>query len=320
MNGARTTRISRKKGDFGLRARAGRRQVLAPLFGVTAIFVLLLVPVGWKFGSPWSAGLWDLLHLPGFFLLTRFLSGVLAGYRDRAGLVLASPVLALAAGIATELLQARLGRSASVHDFVLDGFGILLAMTWPSRSGRWSAWRIAATVLTLLGGIAFAFAPALHQELIRREARAQLPVIGAFSEARSRSLWVPQGRTTAEWDAGTAALRVRMNAGTFGGIHYQPGWQDWSPYRELVLTFLNPGPPLHLGVRIDDTDSAADGVWRSDEFGLKTGPSEVRIPLWDVAEAGDKRAIDRVRIARLVLFVDKSEIPVEFSVRSAVLR
>jgi hypothetical protein len=313
-------RVPRGKREAEPGAKTDRRRVLGALLGVSAIFALLLVPVGWKFEDPWAAGLWNLLHLPGFFLLTRFLSGILAGCRDRAGLALASPLLALAAGIVTELLQARLGRSASVHDFVLDGFGVLLAVTWPARSGRWSAPRGIASALTLLGGIAFAFAPAWNQELIRREARAHLPVIGAFSEARLRCLWVPQGRTTAEWDAGTAALRVRMNAGTFGGINYRAGLQDWSGYRELVLTSRNPGPRLRLGVRIDDVNSAADRGWLSDEAWLETGLSEVRIPLHRVPEPGDKRAIDWTRIGRLVLFVDKSEIPVEFSLQSAVLR
>ncbi len=89
---------------------------------------------------------------------------------------------------------------------------------------------------------------------------------------------------------------------------------------ELVLTSLNPGPPLRLGVRIDDVNSAADRGWLSDEAWLETGLSEVRIPLHRVPEPGDKRAIDWTRIGRLVLFVDKSEIPVEFSLQSAVLR
>ena len=294
-----------------------RRGAIPALAGIGFLLALLVVPVPWKFVDPWSGGLWNLLHLPGFFLLTRFLAEIPGTGRGR---IVPSVLLALAAGIATELLQARLGRSASVHDFVLDGFGVLLAVVWPPRSGRWSVPRVVGAALTLLGGIAFAFAPAWNQERIRREAREQLPVIGAFSEARLRGLWIPRGGTTVDWDAGTAALRVRVKAGTFGGIHYQPGWQDWSGYRELVLTFLNPGPLLHLGVRIDDTDSTAEGGWRSDEARLGSGVSEVRIPLKGLRGPDGKGAIELNRVARLVLFVDKAAIPVEFSLRSAVLR
>jgi hypothetical protein len=295
------------------------RSVIPSLAGVSFILVLLLMPVGWKFEDPWAGALWNLLHLPGFFFLTRFLIQVLAGFRGRGGGTFAAAALALAAGGATELLQARLGRSASLHDFVLDGFGVLLATTWPPRSRVWSVPRGLAAALTLLGGIAFALAPAWKHGIAVREARDRLPGLGMFDEARLRSLWVPHGRE-AEWDPGTGAIRVKIPAGTSGGIDYRPRGQDWSGYRELVLAVTNPGEPIRLGVRIDDAGSAADRSWHSDEATVGHGVSEVRISLGKSPERAGKRAIDWTEIHRLVLFVDKNPNPVEFSLRSAVLR
>lgn len=309
-----------KGGSTDKLRKAEARKVIPALAGVLVIFVVLLVPLRVKFDDLWTGGLWNLLHLPGFFFLTRFLSSIFARLRGAAFGHHLAAVLALVAGGGTELLQSRLGRSASVHDFVLDGFGVLLAITWPTRPDRWSTGRGIATALTLFGGIVFALAPALNQEFTIRQARERLPVLGLFEEARLRRLWVPQGATTADWDDGTGGLTVRMKAGAFGGINYQPCGQDWSGYRELAMTCFNPGAPLRLGVRIDDTKSAADRVWHSDETTVETGLSEVRIPLGIGHESPGRRVIDWTGINRLVLFVDKNPNPVEFSLRSAVLR
>ncbi len=306
--------------EFSELKEIGRRQGLMALAGLAAIVVILLVPVGGKFGNPWAAGAWNLFHLPGFFLLTRFLSTLLGWVPVRAGRPLAAAGLALAAGIVTELVQSLVGRSASVSDLVLDGFGIVLASIWPDPGKRGAVARIFASTLVVTGAVAFAFAPAWTQEQAERRARQLLPVIGDFTDPGAGLLWVPQGSARAETEAGTGSLRVRMGVGDYGGIQYRPRGQDWSAYRELLLVLSNPGPPLRIGVRIDDIDSAVARIWHSDEFFLATGVSEIPIPLWGGDFSGSKPVIDQTRIQRFVLFVDKSEIPVEFSVRSAVLR
>jgi hypothetical protein len=306
--------VSLLKNEPAIPGPPERRRIRHALTGVGVIVALLLLPLGWKLENVWSAGAWNLLHLPGFFLLTRFL------FRIFAGRILPSVGLALATGIVSEVLQSYIGRSASLHDVILDGFGILLALAWPGQPGRWPASRVPGASLILLAGITFAFFPALTQSLAERTARAHLPEIGPFSGTTGQKLWWPQGRAVAEVDAGTGALRVRIEPGTFGGVHFRSGGQDWSSYSEVVFSVSNPGAPLRLGVRIDDAQSSADRVWLSDEIRLDNGISEARIPLTGALAPDDRRRIDLTQIVRLVLFVDKTEIPVEFSLQSAVLR
>lgn len=303
--------------------------VLPAVAGICAVLASLLVPAGKPIEDPWAAGAWNLLHLPGFALLTLCLHRLLGGIGEGRRRLVVAAGLALAAGIATELVQGRIGRSASLHDLVLDGCGILLAAILLRPRAR-APIRAMAGALVLLGACAFAFAPALRQDLAQRRGRARLPVLGAFADADAdvladaRRLWKTQGRAVAEVGPGTGALRVRIDPGEFGGVHFLPGRQDWSPYAELVLTLSNPGPPLRLGVRIDDANSAADRTWFSGEITAGGERSEVRVPLPRGSAAGTapagRRAIDLSRIRRLVLFVDKTAIPVEFSLHSAVLR
>lgn len=303
--------------------------VLPAVAGMCAVLASLLVPAGKPIEDAWAAGAWNLLHLPGFAFLTLCLHRLLGGIGGGRRRLVAAAGLALAAGIATELVQGRIGRSASLHDLVLDGFGILLAAI-SLRAWRWAPIRAMAGTLVLLGGFAFAFAPAVRQDSAERRARARLPVLGAFAVgdadafADARRLWKTQGKAVAEVVPGSGTLRVRIDPGEFGGVHFLPGRQDWSPYAELVLTLSNPGPPLRLGVRIDDADSAADRTWFSGEITAGGERSEVRVPLPRGSAAGPvpggRRSIDFSRIRRLVLFVDKTAIPVEFSLHSAVLR
>ena len=119
---------------------------------------------------------------------------------------------------------------------------------------------------------------------------------------------------------GRVGLRVLVRPGVFGGVNYLPGEQDWLPYSELTLTVSNPGPPLHLGVRIYDHLSAKDRVWLSSEAIIEEGDSVIVIPLPATPPGAGGREIDLSRTARLILFLGEVENTVEFLIVSAVLR
>jgi hypothetical protein len=73
----------------------------------------------------------------GAVMLIALMLGPFQGLEQRVGMtdVLPAAGLALALGIAVELLQAQLGRSASLSDLAADLVGIVLAATlWPGRS------------------------------------------------------------------------------------------------------------------------------------------------------------------------------------------
>lgn len=302
-----------------LKMRPGRPFLLGTA-GIVGIIVLLLIPVKKIPDEGWLASAWNLQHLPGFFILTRCIHAVLRGFGESPRHGFLAALLALAAAVGSELLQAFVGRSASIEDVTLDAFGIALAAIWPWRPARFTAARLAAWLAVLLGGILFAFAPAIRLEIAARDASRMLPALGDFKNQSATRVWRAQGATTREIRDG--ALRVHIRPGTFGGVHFVPGTQDWSPYAALILAFTNPGPPLRLGIRIDDAGSARDRVWHSDEILVAPGDSEVRVPLprGPVRQSGrEARPLDYTRVRRLLLFVDKTGNAVHFSLRSATL-
>jgi hypothetical protein len=211
-----------------------------------------------------------------------------------------------------------IGRSASFHDLALDGFGIALGILWPARSDSRSPSKVLLCGILLISALGFAFTPALLQGRSEQRWSKQLPVIGDFSDPDCRRLWKPQGRAEARPDRGS--LRISVRPGAYGGVNYLPGEQDWSPYSELTLMISNPGPPLHLGIRIDDHLSASDRSWLSSGAIAEGGESAIVIPLATTSGREGQRAIDLSRTSRLVVFLGEVENPVEFLIVSAVLR
>lgn len=296
------------------------RPLLLGAAGIVGIIVLLLIPVKKIPDEGWLAGAWNLQHLPGFFLFTRCIHAVLRGLRASPRHAFLAALLALVAAVGSELLQALVGRSASLEDVTLDAFGVALATLWPYRPARFTPARRVAWFAVLLGGVLFAFAPAIRLEMAVRDALGRLPALGDFQKPSATRVWRAQGATTRAVRDG--ALQVDIRPGTYGGVHYLPGTQDWSPYTALALAFTNPGPALRLGVRIDDAGSARDRVWHADEIHVPPGDSEVRIPLPRalIRQSGrEARPLDLTRVRRLLLFVDKTESAVHFSLRSATL-
>jgi hypothetical protein len=279
------------------------------------------VPTGKPIEDRWGSAAWNLLHIPAFALVTFCILRFFGDDRNSFQCRFYSASLAIAMGIASEAIQARVGRSASFQDVILDFLGVLLAVSWPHRPETWTVLRRSLCGGVILAGIALAFASGLRQELAEQRMRSRLPEIGNFKSMDGRCLWQTQGGATSRVDNGSGALELRLVAGDFGGINFLPGNQDWSGYSELVMKFFNPGPRLDLGLRIDDDISANDRIWFSDRVELTEGLSEVRVDLRRRRpEVSDQeRVIDFSRTRRLVLFIERTEDPVEFSIISAVL-
>jgi len=287
---------------------------------VLLVFFLLLIPVGGPITNPWAACFWDLLHLPAFYALTRSLRMLSGGVIDGWRAIVLTALLAMLCAAGSELIQSAIGRSASVHDLTLDAFGISLGLLAPVRSSGAGSLRRAASGLIFVAGILFAFGPALGEEAAKQRARERLPDIGGFEDPNSLRLWRPQGRCATRRDPATGTLRVKWLPGDFGGLQFLPGEQDWSSYSELRLEVSNPGPAVVLGIRIDDPFSARDRVWHSSEAIVGEGVSEILVPLRERPARSGIREVDFSRTRRLVLFLERVEKPVEFSIISAGLR
>lgn len=290
------------------------------------LFAALLLAPGIGAGAdPWRGALLDLCHLPGFALATLCLASLLPARlptKRRAFLAFGA---SLAFGVATEIAQSRFGRHPSLGDLALDACGAGIAVLWLVRGTGWTSRRRAALVLLLLGGLFVALAPPTTLSINQARHQALLPEIGAFGEPSSRRVWRAQGRSALAWEARrgeTTALLVRIGRGTYGGVSYWPGRQDWNDRAELVLEIENPGEPFLLGLRIDDaeTGKAAGRGWHSDELRIESGRSRYALPLASAARDDEGRGIDLGRVVRLALFTGEEETGREFLLHSAFLR
>lgn len=288
--------------------------------GIVAVLISLVVPIGGSITNRWWTCAWNLLHLPAFFLLTRSLLYLVRKIDDSALRLFLTVMLAALVAVGSEFVQMNIGRSASFHDLVLDGVGIALGIFWSGQSDSRRRSRKAFFGILLLSAFAVAFAPTLLLERSEHRWSERLPVIGDFDDVDCRRLWNSQGRAEVRLDKDGGGLRITVRSGVFGGVNYLPGEQDWSSYSELMLMISNPGPPLHLGIRVDDHHSAEDRSWHSAETKIGEGDSTVVIPLVNTTRREGERTVDLSRTTRLVIFLAEVENPVEFLIISAVLR
>lgn len=264
----------------------------------------------------WMEALWNLLHLPAFFLLACFLHALWPrSWREpvRIGITIGA---ALFLGLATEGAQSSLGRSGNWGDVAFDAVGIALAVTWllfGRRRRRFA--RIGFPALVL--GVAIACLwPAWGGDWAEARQNRHLPEIGTFSEWETRMLWQAQGNARVE--AVPGGLRLRIGKGRYGGVSYRPGTQDWSSFSRVVVEIENPGEPFELGIRIDDPSSRERGEWFSSSAVVGSGRQKIEVGL--PAGAGDAPPIDLARVSRLALFTGREEQGREFVVKSAFLR
>ena len=310
--------MNRRPQRFG---RVTRTRFALALGGVLIVILILLVPVGKPIRNQWGAGSWNLLHLPGFFILARCLLKLLGRVENARRRIFFAAALSLSIGILTEILQGLVGRSTSLEDLILDAVGIALAMLWPLKRMGWTVSRRWVWGAVLVSGIVFAFAPALTNFCLQSHARSRLPAVAGLSQATDLQLWKGQGRAKVKWDKATSSISVQTEPGeAYSGVSFLPGWQDWSNFLEIELSVSNPGKAFVLGFRIDDDHSAEDRIWFSGENEVKEGASFLRIALPKQEVPGMRRPVNLSRVSRLALFVEMNDFPVEFSIKSAVLR
>lgn len=283
---------------------------------VFGVVVALLYPGLRPIKGLWIEALWDLLHLPTFFLVTCFLHNLWPDSWRGWGRLGITVTVAFLLALGTEWAQGFLGRSANWGDVAIDAAGIGLGLCWlrtcSDREERFPVW-----FLVLAAGVGWiCLWPAWGTEWAEARLREQLPQLGDFSRWESRMLWRTQGN--AQVEKTRDGLGVRIGEGRFSGVSFWSGGQDWSPYQRIVLEILNPGEAFELGVRIDDQDSQESKRWFSTSATIATGERQIEIPL--PAGKEGTPTIDLGAVFRLALFTGLENEEREFVVKSAFLR
>jgi len=145
--------------------------------------------------------------------------------------------------------------------------------------------------------------------------RREEPVLASFESPLEMTRWgfgeAHATRSREHATAGAWSMKLDMDRGTYPGALLNWLIPDWSSYHALEWdTYLEPGPPLDLVVKIEDAthngryEDRFHGVVR-----LIPGPNHSRIELADVERGPRGRKLDLRRIRRLHLFTIRPRMP-----------
>ena len=285
-----------------------QRRQKTGLLAVLLIASLALMPL--PKGTREVGALFDMAHAPAFGLLALI---AWIGIRPRSsrwpcGTAVLAWVGVILFGGTIEFIQGLTGRSPSWHDFLANGFGSGAALIWisiPESASR-------RVRLARLAAVAILFTiPSVPPILILTDSaiqRRERPILASFEQPLELSRWEFQGcRATRSRDHasdGAWCLRLALDHATYPAATLVWPLHDWSNYTALEFdTYLEPGPPVDLVVKIEDQEHDgryADRFHRS--LHLVPGPHHTRIALSDVERAPQGRKLDLTRVRRLQFF------------------
>jgi VanZ family protein len=255
--------------------RAALRRWLPWLAAFLLVLIPFFVPIPRELQRhPVIGGLGDRLHIPLLFLATLLLHA----RGPLAGRIWAAAVAAMVLGGVIEFVQAFVGRSPLLDDWLLDLVGIGLAVCWLEWRRRRARWAVAGAIALLaLIVMQLAYMPSLIAA--RRAAYARFPLLEDFSHHHADRLWKAQGNAVLSFrDLGIPYGRV-LEIGvappaTYPGaiLHYFP--PDWSGFRYLIFrarTTEPAGADVELDVRLDDYLSRHDPAWLLTRFQVGPG-------------------------------------------------
>ena len=258
---------------------------------------------GWDLGHLVCFGLWSYLYL------------LWRGRRSFQRLSLEVLLLCLLFGAVTELLQAQIGREATIQDLGNDLVGGLLGLAFlPSgltgSVRRW-LWSYRLLVLLVVGWIIFPIAKMALDDVI---ARQQFPLLSGFETPLEVSRWGGSAFKTVSTEvafSGKASLQVRFGTQRYSGVAFREFPRDWSGFARLGLEIFSPyRDSFKIYLRIHDQlhdNQYTDRYNRT--VTLMPGWNEVDVSLQDVRRAPRTRQLDLSRVAEMVLFVGKLSAP-----------
>ena len=291
-------------------AMTRRRRTLF-LFGLLAALMIPLfvwIPMEWRH-DPLIGPLGSRYHIGLFLALTLLLynRGPLKG---RLKAVVAVCCLL---GAATELLQTRFGRTASLKDWLLDaqGVGFALCWIWYRRTGRRALPLLSAVVLAALVVWPLRQLPITVQEY--RAAQTRFPILEDFERPRALVLWSRPSdidRTLVHVPGRGQVLQIDSRGDErWPGVSSRQLPYDWSRYTELRVDcrLVDPSPDSLL-VTIQLEDRAAPGDVDIAMMSFRVGHQwqTLAVPLADLVSHNRRRAVPGREILAVAILATRS--------------
>jgi VanZ family protein len=235
----------------------------------------------------------------------------------------AALLLAVAAGVAIEVLQIFSRRDASIADVLTNALGAGSCLSLAAYFDRsiWHARR--RPRILLVAGILqiFIILVPVGQALLAYASRLErFPTIMQFTSAldmyfidlRDCEGTIVEPSFNGPGHGGNQALRVLCYGDDWPGIANIEPSPDWRRYRRLRIDVTNSGKnELTLGLRIHDIGGGQEYDDRFNrEFEIEAGTRRVLdVKLADIASSPANRTLDLSRIGGLVLFRVSSATP-----------
>ncbi len=290
---------------------------LAFLLGLFALFAFM--PFGSSADPVAIQKTMDAGHAFAFILLSSLIYLAVEHHgKKRAVTVAAIVSILLMVGI--ELIQPYVGRTASLADVEVGLLGMVIALSgmvvWRS-SQRWLL--RGAHLLLLVVSLVWIVQPALTEWRALWLRDQQFPLLGVFEDELESRLWLASGalhgkQTEISFSqqyvgSGTHSLKVETIKGTWSGVRYAAGAQDWRGYRALSMTIYNPGAAFKLNIRIDDGVTAVPAYSEryNGRVAVNSGVNTVLLSLDDIAAGPKSRSLELSSIRKMVLFVGKQQ-------------
>jgi len=302
----------------------------------SAVAVLAVVLFGRLPGrSLWLTEVANFAHGPAFAVVTlaalAWLRHAPAARHSVFAQYAFASVIALALGVAVELVQMRIGRDAEVRDVWRDALGVLTAfgvcaLVDPElrRSARH---RGARPVLIACGAIAAALLawPLVQSGVAYRERSRAFPVIADFSGWSGRyflagfgDVFYERARLPSAMSGrapGAVGLRVVTGPSKWWGLFLREPHPDWRGHDRIAFSIANPtDAPLVLQLRIHDT---VPGHRSRDGFvgTIEVAPGVLRavaVPLAELKHEDGVSRLDTGRIHSLILARSRANRAPEF--------
>ncbi len=295
--------------------------------GLLLALYLLLVQDRVALPNRAAMALWNLAHLPLFFLLTvLFDYSFLKRYPRRWTVwlqFLLPPLVIFAVG--TEALQALTDRQPSWRDVVNNCIGVVLACLWLASSRYLTRpWATSARVLVLLAGMLLLSQP-LKLLWADQHSKQSFPQLGRMESAIEPTNWSVGARRSGEARDGQYALQVQLPVQRFAGTTLRHFPSDWQRYQQLHLSVFNPGnSPLNLSLRIHDRQHERGDQPYHDRFNYNfvasPGWTDISLPLNRIGHAPRDRQLNLSEVAALrVFYPGTPPEPIEFLIDSVYL-
>lgn len=277
--------------------------------GLLAALYLLLIQERVALPNRAAMALWNLAHLPLFFLLTLIFDQAIRNRPVRRlslWLQLLLPPLVIFA-FGTEWLQSLTDRQPSWGDAFVNCAGIALGTLWLGvQRYAGGGWQTLMNIAFALLGLGLLLRPALLLYADYHSAQ-QFPLLSSFESFADAKNWSLGERSKAHSRDGAYALQVQLPPLRFAGSTLRHFPANWAGFHKLKLSVFNPGPaPLPLSLRIHDKQHELTRLGYHDRFNYNfsavPGWTDIVLPLSRIHNGPRERTLDLTAVSALRVF------------------